>query len=120
IGIFCLPTSAILPLHNHPGMTVLSKLLYGSMHIRSYDCIDPTDIQQISGPPQSRLAKTKIDTVYTSPCETSILCPRTGGNIHSFTAVTSCAVLDVLAPPYSEKDGRHCTYYRDYPYSKLP
>lgn len=121
IGIFCLPQSAVIPLHNHPGMTVFSKLLFGSMHIKSYDWIDPPEnANELIKPSHRqgqnlRLAKVNTDMVFTAPCETSILYPAAGGNMHCFTAKTSCAVLDVLGPPYDDSAKRHCTYYNAFP-----
>uniref|UniRef100_A0A1D1XGT4 cysteine dioxygenase n=1 Tax=Anthurium amnicola TaxID=1678845 RepID=A0A1D1XGT4_9ARAE len=117
IGIFCLPPSAVIPLHNHPGMTVFSKLLFGSMHIRSYDWAETP--QQAVQPDGMRLARVKTDATFTAPCNTSILYPASGGNMHCFTALTSCAVLDVLGPPYSDDQGRHCTYYSDSPHASF-
>uniref|UniRef100_A0A7I4E332 cysteine dioxygenase n=1 Tax=Physcomitrium patens TaxID=3218 RepID=A0A7I4E332_PHYPA len=121
MGVFVLPASASIPLHNHPGMTVLSRLLYGSMHVRAYDWVDPHDEKLNRNPSIARQAKLVIDHVLgtepngTEPQQTSateVLYPTSGGNIHAFTALTSCAVLDVLAPPYAPATGRHCTYYR--------
>ncbi|TVU21472.1 hypothetical protein EJB05_31108, partial [Eragrostis curvula] len=72
IGIFCLPSRGVIPLHNHPGMTVFSKLLFGAMHVKSYDwAATPhgTADVQLQG---SRLAKVKADGTLTAPCETSV------------------------------------------------
>ncbi|KAJ9540563.1 hypothetical protein OSB04_027069 [Centaurea solstitialis] len=129
IGIFLLPPSGVLPLHNHPQMTVFSKLLFGTMHIKAYDWVD--DGGSISLAPKAdsseaevepvnvRLAKLKVDSNFTAPCDTSILYPNDGGNMHCFTAITSCAVLDVLGPPYNDPDGRHCQYYRTHPFASF-
>jgi cysteamine dioxygenase len=123
--IFFLPPNAVIPLHNHPGMTVFSKLLVGSMHIKSYDWVDPDPDPSVSScsssPPlsdQSRLAKLVVDDVFTAPCDTSVLYPTTGGNMHRFTAAAPCAVLDILGPPYSIEEDRDCTYYTDIPYTR--
>ncbi|MED6158331.1 hypothetical protein PIB30_031853 [Stylosanthes scabra] len=55
MGIFCLPPSGVIPLHNHPGMTVFKT-------------------------PEVRLAKVKIDADFTAPCNPIILYPAHGGD----------------------------------------
>ncbi|CAO2169448.1 unnamed protein product [Urochloa humidicola] len=118
IGVFCFPAGATLPLHDHPEMVVLSKLLYGSVRVRSYDWV--------AAPPSSAARKCGLaravaaDEVRRAPCEASVLFPRSGGNLHAFTAVTPCAILDVLTPPYSEEQDRPSTYFTDVPIPSLP
>lgn len=117
--IFFLPATAVIPLHNHPEMTVFSKLLLGSMHIKAYDWVDPLSSDCSISPSKQmdgssvRLAKLKANRTFTAPCDTSVLYPTSGGNIHEFRAITPCAVLDVIGPPYSKDDGRDCTYYQE-------
>ncbi|WVZ91390.1 hypothetical protein U9M48_037570 [Paspalum notatum var. saurae] len=134
--ILFLPRNAVIPLHNHPGMTVFNKLLLGKMHIKSYDWVHPD--QHLPDPwsssssssscscsssssddtNQLRLARLVVDDVFTAPCDTSVLYPTTGGNMHRFTAIEPCAIIDILGPPYSIEEDRDCTYYTDHiPYT---
>ncbi|KAF0923762.1 hypothetical protein E2562_006722 [Oryza meyeriana var. granulata] len=116
IVIFFLPPTAVIPLHNHPGMTVFSKLLLGSLRIKSYDWAEPPVFAAGSTPDDHlRLAEVVVDSGFSAPSDTLVLYPAAGGNMHRFTAATPCAILDVLGPPYSED--RDCTYYQDFPYS---
>ena len=40
IGVFFLNKGAVIPLHNHPAMTVYSKILFGDLSVASYDWVD--------------------------------------------------------------------------------
>ena len=40
MGIFVIPAGGEIPLHDHPGMSVLSKLLFGSLRVTAYDMPD--------------------------------------------------------------------------------
>ena len=112
IGIFVLPPGAALPLHDHPGMTVLSKLLFGSLRVTSYDMPggEPPSLSFFGGQERRlQCAEPSISTV-SAPCATMGLGPSEG-NIHAFEALEHTAIFDVLTPPYSDRDGRSCHYY---------
>lgn len=100
VAVFILPGGKSLPLHDHPKMTVLSKLLTGGLSVRAYtpDPISP------------KLHLLALDTVKLPEHEGWFLTP-TQGNIHEFAAVDTAVILDVLMPPYDEDKGRPCNYY---------
>jgi cysteamine dioxygenase len=115
MGIFCLPPNATIPLHDHPGMSVISRVLYGGLHIKSCDfCETQSDLmlEMIAGTDCAWAKETHSDTTVTAP-HTTMLLPNSG-NIHEFTAdgTYGCAILDILAPPYDVEEDRDCTYYQ--------
>jgi hypothetical protein len=45
MGIFYLPKQSRIPLHDHPNMCVVSKLLLGSVHWKAFDCLSKTSFR---------------------------------------------------------------------------
>ncbi|CAL4918178.1 unnamed protein product [Urochloa decumbens] len=118
IAVFFLPLRAVMPLHDHPGMTVFSKLLIGSVRVEAYDWVRPRVSSRGSA---AMLAEKVLDRNVTAASDAWVLFPDTGGNMHRFVVGEEehCAFLDVLTPPYSLAEKRTCTYYKDIPYDEL-
>lgn len=126
MGVFLLPAGASIPLHDHPGMSVLSKLLYGSLRVTSYDLgqLSPdaaasADVtsRKLGGPLLGRRRGAR--RMRCAPPRTSVVSApapamrldAVRGNLHEFLALADTAVFDVLLPPYSDAAGRPCHYY---------
>lgn len=107
LAIFLLRAGARIPLHDHPGMHVYGRLLFGSMRVLSFDFEPSSD----DGSEGTRWATLRSDEVIGPSPTTYSLGPSTG-NLHELEAVEDCAFFDVLAPPYDPYNGRDCTYYR--------
>lgn len=99
LAVFVLPAGGRIPLHDHPNMTVFSKVLWGKLRVDSFDSLG-----------DERVARTPSAVLAAG--ETRVLTPIEG-NFHSFSAAADepVAVLDVVVPPYDNAHGRPCTYY---------
>ena len=98
LEIFMLRQGAQLPVHDHPGMSVVSKLLYGCVRIRKFDWQSDSTVRLV-----------RDQTL--SPGDIALLFPKREGNLHEITAHEPSAFFDVLTPPYDPSNGRDCTFY---------
>jgi hypothetical protein len=115
MGIFVLPPYAKIPLHDHPDMCVLSRVLYGDLERMSLDLVAHENNKAsstISYPPGTKRARQQHVDYLQAP-QVTVLYPLEG-NLHEFRAgPNGAAVLDVLLPPYN--NSRDCTFYHVYP-----
>jgi len=117
IGAFLFGKRGEIPLHNHPGMTVCSRVIYGETRVTAYDFVDGEPKLSVADaklgrcvPQRARLVCDEIVRGGEGSA-TRVLYPDGGGNVHRLSAVTACAVLDVQSPPYAVGRGRDCHYF---------
>ncbi|XP_070846959.1 2-aminoethanethiol (cysteamine) dioxygenase a [Chaetodon trifascialis] len=123
MGVFLLRTGASIPLHDHPGMNGMLKVLYGKVSLRCFDKLedDLTDSSVLPHfePPlaQSEMGSLRRSVLrsvaeYSENSGPCLLTP-VRDNLHQIDAVEGpAAFLDILAPPYNPDDGRDCHYYK--------
>ena len=138
IGVFVFAPYSRIPLHDHPDMCVLSRVLYGDLQRISLDLAREDDHSFATNssnygdknkrtswlgdwwnkmesfrrklPKGSKQAfKNHVD--YLQAPDVTVLYPYEG-NLHEFVAgPDGAAVLDVLLPPYDSVKNRDCTFY---------
>lgn len=111
ITVFVLPPGTSIPLHDHPRMYVVSRVLWGELNVKAYD-IFPHDSLRL---PEEQLFAKRNEHFRLPAGEVRALTP-TASNVHSFAAEEWTAVFDVLLPPYDPAEDRSCTYYKVSPF----
>lgn len=108
IGIFRMPCNSIIPLHDHPCMIVMGRLLSGTLRAIGYEFLqlkDESHIKKLGGRP----AILRYDHEFVAPCQLPIILPNGSANVHFLEATSDCAFLDVQTPPYGSE--RPCSYF---------
>lgn len=119
MGVFLLKSGASIPLHDHPGMHGMLKVLYGKVRISCFDRLErpaggpqaapPLPPAQMGALRRSVLRSTAEYTEESGPC---VLSPDRD-NLHQIDAVDGpTAFMDILAPPYDQDEGRDCHYFK--------
>jgi len=115
ISLFTIPKGRQLPLHDHPQMTVVGKVITGSLVLRAFDWENPDCEKTKRGRTLVFLlsdevgAKLVFDKVVSCNSPPMFLLPRER-NVHELTALEDSALFDILAPPYDDYV-RPCTFY---------
>jgi hypothetical protein len=100
-SLFLVPAGRELPLHDHPEMTVMLRVLAGRLEIRSFDWVPELPCHARARPARTVGPADRCD----------VLRPR-DGNLHHIRALEDTAFVDLFSPYYDEAAGRPCSYFR--------
>lgn len=110
VGIFIIKSHHRIPLHDHPHMFGLIKVLDGHGHLNAYNVLLEKNSNEL-------ICTKHVSTSINSQSETAVIYPNKS-NIHEIYAINNehCAFLDILSPPYSNEND--CTCYIAIPSSQ--
>jgi len=133
MSIFVLKPGTRLPMHDHPGMHGLIRVIHGRLNVFSYSLRERKsgdDFEPLHGSVCGKDYVVKRGNVFTAErmCTAAgdvvdvnseaVLLSPVDGNIHEMrTTDSAAAFFDILAPPYSEdRHGpRQCHYFKELP-----
>lgn len=113
INMFVLRPESKLPLHDHPLMHGICKVVSGKVVIRNFSLTEESSTLRLD-----RVLTVKEPERIVTEKDPAVLLTPSKGNIHEIQAVDGgAAFVDVLAPPYmSDIEGmgpRPCNYFKE-------
>jgi len=100
-SVFSLAEGETIPLHDHPRMDVISKVLRGRVRVRAYEWVDA-----------SALRARECGELILGADDGALVLRKCPGTVHTITALEGTAFLDLFAPYYDDV-ARPCSYYKE-------
>ncbi|XP_065663539.1 2-aminoethanethiol dioxygenase isoform X2 [Hydra vulgaris] len=120
MGVFILHPGMAIPLHDHPGMNGICKVLYGSIKLTSFEGLQSRNFMK-GGASKYVQVKRIPEKILTADTKSQFFLPIRD-IYHSMKATDGpAAFFDILAPPYRTKDYKtDCHYFRELTVSEHP
>jgi cysteamine dioxygenase len=124
ISIFIVKSGEKLPLHDHPHMYGILKVIAGTVKIQSYTAI-PSNVGAESASSGGRLLRQtsprnrtqhaiKMPEMIVSENDGACFLTPSERNLHEIQSVDGpAAFLDILSPPYDDAGERSCHYFKE-------
>jgi len=100
-SVFALAEGETIPLHDHPKMDVISKVLRGRVRVRAYEWVDA-----------AALRARECGELILGVDDGALVLRKCPGTLHTITALEGSAFLDLFAPYYDDV-ARRCSYYKE-------
>lgn len=99
-SVFALAEGETIPLHDHPALDVISKVLCGRIRVQTFEWVDT-----------SSLLARECEEVVLGADDDALVLRKAPGTLHAVTALAPTAFLDLFAPYYDDSE-RPCSYYK--------
>ncbi|KAL7049413.1 hypothetical protein ACKWTF_003684 [Chironomus riparius] len=113
MSIFIIDENYKMPLHDHPNMTGILKVISGKLKAECYTQITTDKENGLL----EKIVQVEQPKILTETSEAAVLYPD-NCNYHELTALEGpAAFFDILSPPYSDisdssPNARHCSFFK--------
>lgn len=118
--LFFIKKGTVMPLHDHPNMSVYFKLMFGRLNMTMYDKLDTKfkyndlsndEYAEILGSKKTVEARRSKNFILKD--NKVILVRPSLGNLHTFVAEEDSCFFDICLPNYTTDSMRRITYFKE-------
>ena len=119
--LFFIKKGTVMPLHDHPNMSVFFRLVFGNLSYRSYDKIDEkyryndfVEDEYLEAIEEKKRIQAKRSKLMNLQTDDILFVRPSENNMHEFVAKENSCFFDICLPNYTPVNhSRRITYFKE-------